>query len=278
MNISAEITILVNNTGDDGLLIEHGLAFWIETAGSCILLDAGQGKALEHNAPLLGINLENAASLVLSHGHYDHSGGIAHVLDINSQVHVYCHPGVVVPRYSIKSAEEIRTITMPQDARAALNALPPERLHWVTQPVLLAPTVGITGPIARKSDFEDPGGPFFFDTSRRNADPIDDDQALWIKTPRGLIIVAGCSHSGVKNTIDAVREIAGEKSIVALIGGFHLKDASEERINKTAAVLQDLDAEVIISCHCTGDRATEVLHAVLGDRVRSGRAGMKIRV
>jgi 7,8-dihydropterin-6-yl-methyl-4-(beta-D-ribofuranosyl)aminobenzene 5'-phosphate synthase len=278
MNNTAELTILVDNTGDEGLATEHGLAIWIETGNNRILLDTGQGAALEHNAPLLGINLKDAASLVLSHGHYDHSGGISNVLKMNPHVNIYCHPGAVLPRYRIDSADKIKAIDMPPGSKIALNSVPPERLHWVTQPMFLEAGVGITGPIARRSNFEDTGGPFFLDSTGQHADLIDDDQALWIRTSRGLIIVVGCSHSGIKNTIDVIREITGEKSIIALIGGFHLKDASDERIKKTAAVLQDLDAQIIVPCHCTGDRATEMLRAVVGDRVRPGRAGMKISI
>jgi len=278
MHDTVNITILVNNTSDERLIAEHGLAFWIEIRGSRILMDTGQGKTLEHNAALLGVNLADAGALVLSHGHYDHSGGISHVLKITPHIDIYCHPDAVASRYRIKSADEVKEIAMPRDSKASLDALSSDQLHWVTKPKLIAPGVGITGPIARKSEFEDTGGPFFLDSDGRRADPIDDDQALWIRTPRGLIIVVGCSHAGLTNTIGAIREISGEKSVIALIGGFHLQDASEDRLSKTTAVLQDFGIETIIPCHCTGERAITLFQAVLGGRVIPGLAGMKISV
>jgi 7,8-dihydropterin-6-yl-methyl-4-(beta-D-ribofuranosyl)aminobenzene 5'-phosphate synthase len=276
MNSVTDIIILVDNKADEGLMEEHGLALWIETGNSRVLFDTGQGKALPYNAGILGIDLKKADSLVLSHGHYDHSGGVPYIVGRKPDMEVYCHSAAVLPRYSIQSADNPKAIHMPRDAKIALNHISSDRLHWVAQPMLLAPNVGITGPIPRKNGCEDTGGPFFLDSHGQHADPIYDDQALWIKTPRGLIIVVGCSHAGLVNTLQYIRDITGEPSVVAVIGGFHLQNASEERLKKTAEALRDV--ELVAPCHCTGEAAIETLRASLGDRVKRGHAGLSIRV
>jgi 7,8-dihydropterin-6-yl-methyl-4-(beta-D-ribofuranosyl)aminobenzene 5'-phosphate synthase len=278
MNHTVDITILVDNKADDGLLAEHGLALWIETGSLRILFDTGQGKALPYNAGILGIDLQDADALVLSHGHYDHTGGVPYVIGRKPNLDIYCHPAVVVPRYSIRSADQPKPIHMSQDSKIALHHLSFDRLHWVSQPMLLTSDIGVTGPIPRKNGCEDTGGPFFLDSHGQHADPINDDQALWIKTSRGLVIIVGCSHAGLVNTIDAIRESTGESSVVAVIGGFHLQNASEERLQKTVMALQGPDFGMLIPCHCTGDAALKRFCASFGDRVRPGHAGMRIRV
>jgi len=95
------ITILVDNQSSKAELhSEHGLSLWIEADDKRILFDTGQSEMLIRNAKVLGIDLRTADTLVLSHGHYDHTGGVAAVLDLNPEISVYCHPGVFMPRYS----------------------------------------------------------------------------------------------------------------------------------------------------------------------------------
>lgn len=161
--------------------------------------------------------------MVLSHGHYDHSGGLPHVVSKKPSIELYCHPAVVVPRYSIPAGGQVKAIYIPQDAKTALNNALSDRLHWVTKPMHIAPGIGITGPIPRKNDFENTGGPFFLDPEGQRADPIADDQALWIETAQGLAIVDGCSHAGLVNTIKAIRDFTDESAVAAVIGGFILR-------------------------------------------------------
>ena len=142
------ITILVDNRANEGLLAEHGLSLWIEASGQRLLFDTGQGPALASNAGKLGVALHSADTLVLSHGHYDHTGGVPLVIESAPAVHVFCHPAVPTSRYSIRNGAA-RPIGMPESARSALERVPPERLHWTTQPIEIAPGIGLTGPIPR---------------------------------------------------------------------------------------------------------------------------------
>jgi len=271
-----KVTILVDDKACAGLTAEHGLSFWIETGGKRILFDTGQGTALPHNAKDLGISLDEADILVLSHGHYDHTGGVALVLKHSKKVEVYCHPGVVQPRYGIYNRTP-KQGRMPHESIAAINRLPARRLHWVCRATMLSRGMGITGPISRETRYEDTGGPFFLDPRGRRADSIDDDMALWISTGEGLIVCVGCCHAGLVNTLRQVCRLSGDTRIRAVIGGFHLLRANDQRLEQTAAALRSLSPDVVVPCHCTGERATQALKRILGDRVSPGSSGLRCR-
>ncbi len=185
---------------------------------------------------------------------------------------VYCHPAAMQARYSVNSSAA-RAIGMQRASALALERLPPERLHWVSEPTLPCERIGLTGLIPRETDYEDTGGPFFLDPAGTRPDPIEDDLALWLRTDAGLVVCLGCGHAGVVNTLAHLRRLAGNLPIRAVIGGFHLMHASEARVERTIAALGELAPEQIIPCHCTGERAASALAASLGSRVLPGEAG-----
>ena len=172
-----KITILVDNQADDGLFAEHGLSFWIETEGKRILFDTGQGSALEPNARALDVDLGETDIVVLSHGHFDHTGGIPQVLQHARKTNVYCHPGVVQPRFSIRDGTP-KPVQMQRESMAAIEKLPAQSFHRVSRPVSMSNRIGITGYIPRETSYEDTGGPFYLDSEGMRADPIDDDLAM----------------------------------------------------------------------------------------------------
>jgi 7,8-dihydropterin-6-yl-methyl-4-(beta-D-ribofuranosyl)aminobenzene 5'-phosphate synthase len=272
----AKITVLVDNQAGAGLTPEHGLSFWVETMGRRILFDTGQGTALPKNAQRLGIGLEEADVLVLSHGHYDHTGGVAHALKRAREMEVYCHPAVVQPRYSMRDGTA-RSIQMPRKSMVALESLPARRLHWVSRATMLSESVGVSGPIPRETSYEDTGGPFFLDPKGGRADPIEDDMALWISTSKGLVVCVGCCHAGLVNTLSYVCRLTGVATVRAVIGGFHLLYANAHRLEKTAAALRDFSPEIVAPHHCTGEGAVQSLKNALGERVCPGRSGLTYR-
>ena len=270
--MSTRVTILVDNEARGDLAVEHGFSAWIEAAGSRILFDTGQGPALAENAARLGIDVRGADDLVLSHGHYDHTGGVPWVLERAPDVHAYAHPASVGSRFAVRNGTP-KPIGMAAATRAALGSVRPDRMHWTELPLEIAPGVGVTGVIPRLTDYEDTGGPFFLDAAGKHPDPIEDDLALWIRTEEGLVVVVGCSHAGLVNTLKTAVRLSGTSRIRAVIGGFHLLEASFSRTAQTVRALRALSPETIVPCHCTGVRALETLRGAFHERVAPGSAG-----
>jgi len=268
----ANLQILVDNRAEAGLESEHGLSMWIEVDGRKILFDTGTGKILESNARKLGIDVHTADLLVLSHGHYDHTGGVGRFLQHTRQSHVYCHPSAVLPRYAVRNGSGT-SISMPHESIAAMDKLSEARLHWVQEPLHLGEHMGLTGHIPRKTSFEDTGGPFYLDPAGNRPDPIDDDMALWIRTQKGLVVVTGCCHAGLINTLDYIFHLNNGMKICALIGGFHLMGATPLRLNLTMQALAAFEIDLLVPCHCTGQAAVELLKKTFDIRVSPGAAG-----
>ena len=267
------ITALVDNHAVSGLESEHGFALWIEAGGRRILFDTGAGPAFWHNVAALGVDIAQADTLVLSHGHYDHTGNLSRVLEHMPQAKLYCHPDSTLSRYSIR--ESPKSVGMPLSAAVAVKAMPQVKRHAVTQPMALASNVWLTGPVPRLTAFEDVGGPFFLDKQGKIPDAISDDLSLWVKTKAGLVICFGCCHSGLINTLRYSVTVSGTSRIAAILGGVHLVNAGSERLERTAEALAEYRIPTIIPCHCTGDTAASFLAERLSPSVQAGAAGMK---
>jgi 7,8-dihydropterin-6-yl-methyl-4-(beta-D-ribofuranosyl)aminobenzene 5'-phosphate synthase len=264
------IVILADNVaGPRGLLAEHGLSLWIESGGYRVLFDTGQGLVLGSNAKVLGIPLAFADAVVLSHGHYDHTGGLADVLAGRHGLPVYAAPEALSPRFA-RRAREAREIGMPAASRVALaerGALRPSRV-----PLRVCGGVRLTGAIPRLTDFEEDAGTFFLDAEGHEPDPLIDDQAAFVETPGGVVVLLGCGHAGVVNTLLRVESLTGGR-VHAVIGGMHLGAAGPDRVESTVRALVERDVQRVVPCHCTGLPATTALARELGDRCTPGRVG-----
>lgn len=255
----ARITVLVDNTASgSGLLGEHGIAFWIDLGSFRALFDTGQGLVLLANAYKLGVPLYEADAIALSHGHYDHTGGMAEALKTNRRVTVYAHSAALAPKYARKRDGTVREIGMPNPAEQAIRSLR-NRLVYTDQPTQIADRVTVTGPIPRLTDFEDTGGSFFLDPACTRPDPLEDDQSLFFDTPEGTVVLLGCAHSGVINTLGYIRQLTGGRPVRMIIGGMHLGDASPERIERTLEELRRMRVRQMAPGHCTGMAVTVAL-------------------
>lgn len=262
------IRVLVENTaGRRQVLAEHGLAFWIEADGRNILFDTGQGLALAHNAEALGVDLAATQDLVLSHGHYDHTGGLDRVWDQLGRATVYVHPRAFEAKFGRWGENAVHNIGSPIRSIDQVRAHVGEVVS-TAGPTKPAEGVWVSGEIPRGNDFEDTGGPFFLDESCREPDPLVDDQAMYLETPGGVVVLLGCAHAGLVNTLDYVGEVTRLSRVHAVLGGMHLVNASEERISRSVAALRDYDVQVVGPAHCTGLKATA---AMLGGFRRSVR-------
>lgn len=244
-------TLVENSTFRPGLLAEHGLAFWIECGQRRILFDTGQSDILIRNAKALGVNLAETDAIVLSHGHYDHTGGLSAVLDIVTKATVYLHPAAIEPKFARKGVK-CRPIGMPEHAKEAIRN---RRIVWTKTPTEIFRGITLTGQIPRINSFEDVGGAFFLDESCQKSDELLDDQALFIESPRGLVVVLGCAHAGVVNTLYRISDLSERQDFYAVVGGMHLINGSSERIERTIDVFRQYDVRKIGPAHCTGVNA-----------------------
>lgn len=246
----ARITVLVENTATgQGLLAEHGVSFWIERNGTRVLFDTGQGYVLGNNAERLNVDLKTADALVLSHGHFDHTGGLAETLEVLAPP-VYVHPHAFAPRYACAPGMPARDIGMPGLDEAAVREK--TRLVWTEGPTEVAPGLFATGPVPRRTAFEDTGGPFFLDPEGSEPDTFPDDQALYFESRQGTVIVLGCAHAGVINTVEHVRALTGNRPVFMVLGGMHLVAASPERMDQTVEAFRRIGVRHLLAGHCTG--------------------------
>ena len=272
------ITLVVDNEAPPELVAEHGFAAWIDSGAERFLFDTGQGAALIPNATALGIDLSSARALVLSHGHYDHTGAVQAFLAINPDAPIIYGHDATISRFSCRPDEQPpRQIGMAEEVRQALSQLPAERCVVLDGPRYLRPGIGITGPVPRNSSFEDTGGPFYLDADKAQPDPITDDLSLWFEFTDGLVILTGCCHSGLVNTVRQAQRISGRTRIHGIIGGLHLLNAGPARLDATLAFLHECAPDFLLPCHCTGTQVIERLRSEFGDAVvRQGGAGEAI--
>jgi 7,8-dihydropterin-6-yl-methyl-4-(beta-D-ribofuranosyl)aminobenzene 5'-phosphate synthase len=275
--MTLRITILIDNRAPEGLIAEHGFSAWIEVGEQHILFDTGKNGRIADNASLLGIALSKTDFIVLSHGHCDHSGGLPQILRLAPKAEVCLHPAAVAPRCSIV-AGIVKSIGMPPASQVALDRMALEKLHWLQNEYRLTQNIGLTGPIPRLTAFEDIDGSFFLDQRGQRPDLIDDDLALWLATANGLIIIVGCAHAGLVNTLDQISRLTGGLPVRVIIGGFHLKNADSQRLHQTVTALHKYHPELIVPCHCTGNLAVSVLQDAFGERVCQGMTGMVCRL
>ena len=264
------VTTLVENSvpqGGKSLLAEHGLSFYIE-AGDCrILFDTGQNLAISNNAQVLGVDLKRIEAVVLSHGHYDHSGGLQSILQTNKKFTLYGHPDLFSQKIkkSNESNRNYKYIGIPIGQNDLENR--GVSLKLSRHPVEIAPGVMTSGEIALANDFEDVESGFLLKKGNDiTRDTLADDQCLILESGRGLVVLLGCSHRGVINTLNHVTQLKGTDKIYAILGGLHLGKASDQKLARIIDRLRGFGLEMIGVGHCTGPRAFLALANEFKDR------------
>ena len=247
------ITILCDNSVGpiSGTLGEHGFAALIEPSdGLPLLFDTGQGLTLLHNAGRMNRDLSQVERIVLSHGHYDHTGGLLTLLDTIGPRQVFAHPGIFMPRNRIKDTGECIPIGIPH-TRTQLEAAG-ARFELSQGHREVSTGVFLTGEVPRVTTFETGDRGLYCDCEGQTIDPIRDDQSLVLDTERGLVVLLGCCHAGLVNTLEHVASVTGRRDVYAVIGGTHLGFCSQEQQEETIATLKRFRISRLAASHCTG--------------------------
>jgi 7,8-dihydropterin-6-yl-methyl-4-(beta-D-ribofuranosyl)aminobenzene 5'-phosphate synthase len=275
----ARLTILCENSVGMpfGGVGEHGFACHVETDHGTWLFDTGQGFGLRQNATALGVNLAAVGAIMISHGHYDHTGGLPDALQCTGKIDVHGHPDMFLPRFWGGEGEDQRYIGIPyrRDYLESLGA----RFQLDTGMKEIGPGIYLTGEIPRRTDFEtgDPNMTLVTaDGQRLRPDPLRDDLSLVVDTDKGLILVLGCAHAGMVNIMNYVLRELNRDRIHAVIGGTHLGFSSDEQFEKTLAALNDYHIDRLGVSHCTGLDKAARLHHILGERFFFGCVGARL--
>lgn len=248
-----KITVVVEEGQHPSCISEFGLSLLLENEGKTFLFDTGAGEALLPNLKALGIPLEKCARVILSHGHYDHTGALAKL----APEELWFCPGVEDPQYSCHADGTMHKISMPEEslavARSVKQATPMNLFDYIGYGIFL------TGPIPRVSP-ENCGGDFYHDEACTLKDTVPEEQALL--TTDG-VLVTGCCHAGIINTLLHCHKILPELPVHTIVGGLHLKNADEVRLEQTANILKQFRVRSLYLMHCTGAAAVEYLRTHL---------------
>ena len=278
MSTKGTLIVLVDNQASDaGLVAEHGLAVHLDLGTQRLLFDTGQTGAVLANAQRLGVDLTSVDTVALSHGHYDHTGGLADVLGgLLGKVTVYAHASALQRKYHHANATA-RSIGMPDRCLESLGRRG-VNLHMVSGPIEIAPGVFLTGEVPRCHGEEQTDEGFRLDVEGSHVDSLPDDQSLFMRTPAGTVVLLGCAHAGVINTLDYIHRLTDGDPVRAVLGGVHLRSASDERIAWTIEALRRFSIERLYPAHCTGARAMAAFEAAFPGRCLPGGVGVTLRI
>jgi len=273
-----KVSVLVENTVGvtTGMVAEWGLAMLLDFGDELILLDTGEQGNIVNNAKAQGIDLGRVDKLVLSHGHYDHTGGLLKFLKSKGPISVYAHPDLLMGHYERKSnGERERYIGVPYRLEQLESA--GANFVWQREPVKIRPDLWVSGEIPRNTDFEQ-GDERLLNKqgSQFIQDQLPDDLSLFYESEKGLVILFGCAHSGLVNIVEHAKKVTGVDRVRAIVGGTHLGPTGPEQKEKTIDYLETLNLEVLAPNHCTGLPMASRLAVEFPNQFRWASAGMTL--
>ena len=265
---------------------QHGISLLARACGGGvtknILMDVGQNPmGLLYNFKQMDINPACIDAIVITHCHYDHTQGLAEIVAATGKkdLPVIAHPAMF--RLNFITAPFLRHVgVMSGDSGDKLRAAGAE-LYLTTDPLELMPGLFTTGEVKRQTEYEEVGigGLATIEDGRVKQDGMPDDLSV-VARVRGHapLVMTGCSHAGIVNIVKQVASMCGTREFENVIGGFHLIEASEDRIKKTVAGLAEFKLKAIMPGHCTGFRAQAAMYTAFGKAFTNLQTGMRIKV
>lgn len=277
--MSFRVTILCENSVGPifGALGEHGFSALIESSeGAPVLFDTGQGATLLHNAGRMHKDLARVSKVIISHGHYDHTGGLLPLLVECGPKQVYGHPCIFRPRHRVKDTGECYPIGIPHD-RATLEAAGAD-FDLSTEYREIAPGIALTGEVPRVTRFETGDQGLYCDCTGQELDTTPDDQSLVLDTGKGLVIILGCCHAGLVNTLEHVAYMTGRRDVYAVLGGTHLGFCGQEQLDRTIEAIKSWKIAKFAASHCTGFAAAARLSREIPREFQSAMVGYRLEI
>jgi len=278
------VTVLAEDSVlyESPFLGQHGISFFVEAYGiekKNILIDVGQNlQALIYNMELMGISPKDIDAIILTHCHYDHTRGIVEMIKLigKEEIPIIAHPDIF--RLNFITNPFLRHVgTLRADSKKKIEESG-GTLYLTKDPLEIMPGITTTGEVERQTDFEEIGISLKSITNEGKVikDEMEDDISFIGKIKgKGIVIISGCSHAGIVNIAKQAIKISKENKIEAIIGGFHLIDASIERIVKTVKALAELDIALVSAGHCTGFKAQLEFYNIFKERFVPLHTGMR---
>ena len=277
-----KVTVLCENTVPVPALIgEHGFAAFIDTPDhGKILFDTGQGMGLVANSLRLKTDLREVNRLVLSHGHFDHTGGMLAFLGVHGPCEVVAHPDVLSERFRwMPVGPNERPVSIGMPWKEAYLTSRGAQFRWQPEFAEIAAGVFVSGEVPRRSAFET-GDPKFVVKANGDwvPDPFLDDYSLILKTDQGLVVILGCAHAGIINILTHAVEKTGDERIHAVLGGTHLGFSPREQLDHTIQALHRFKLRKLAVSHCTGQQPIARLAAEFGPGFEFAPVGYTLQV
>lgn len=270
-----KISTLAENTATVDCIGEWGLSMLVEADGKRVLFDTGAGTAVLMNANTMGVDLSAVDCIVISHGHFDHTGGLYRTLKRTGPKKIIGHPDIWSRKYGSLDNSPKRFIGIPflREAFESMGA----SFQLSSRPQRISERITTTGEIPMQTAYESVETYLCVkETEELIQDPLADDLSVVIDTDFGLVVILGCAHRGIINTLIQARKVTGKDTIYAAIGGTHLIHANKERLEKTAEAILEMGVQYLGVSHCTGFKAAAYLADIFGDRFFHNNAGTRL--